>query len=166
MREDIRRKMYKEQYKLIDDLYCNKYMTITDACKKIGISSRTYQNICKELNRPSVAKPLPKKEKVKKRKINQRGGNEGVQETQNTSPQETQDTSKEVTSDVIFGTNLTKYVETPDTLYDNKKDKTTKNQEKTEEISITNPEVKQKQKHEKLKNIVIESKDYGNRQRN
>lgn len=35
MRSDIKRKKYKMIYKKVDDMYCNKFMNITQCCKEI-----------------------------------------------------------------------------------------------------------------------------------
>ena len=75
MREDIRRKKYKKLYKQVDELYCEQFLNITQACKKLKISPRTYHHICKELGRPSVAKERPKPVKKVSRKTRQTGGN-------------------------------------------------------------------------------------------
>jgi hypothetical protein len=59
-------------------------MTITASCKELGITPRTYNNICIELNKDSVAKEKPKKAKPKKKKPikEQKGGGE-VEENEN-----------------------------------------------------------------------------------
>lgn len=62
MRSDIKLKMYKNEYKKVNDLYCNKFLTIKDACEKIGISPKKYNVICKELGKPSVAQEKTKKQ--------------------------------------------------------------------------------------------------------
>jgi hypothetical protein len=82
MRKDIKLKKYKMDYKKINDLYCNNFMSITRACKKIGISPKTYQNMCKELGKPSVAKELPSKKTSDTKTTSsetpfQRGGHNG-----------------------------------------------------------------------------------------
>lgn len=75
MRSDIRKKMYQEEYKKINDLYCEKHLNITKACEKIGISPRKYHTICKELGKPSVAQEKETTTKMKtKSKHNQKGG--------------------------------------------------------------------------------------------
>lgn len=54
MREDIRRKKYRKLYGEINDLYCNDFMNVKDACKAVNITPSTYYKICKELGRKSV----------------------------------------------------------------------------------------------------------------
>jgi len=47
-------KKHKKLYDEIEDLYRNKLMSITQACKKKKISVSTYYYICKKLNKDSV----------------------------------------------------------------------------------------------------------------
>ena len=54
MREDIRKKKYKIIYKKVNDMYCNKFMTITQCCKELKITPSQYYKICAELGKKSV----------------------------------------------------------------------------------------------------------------
>jgi hypothetical protein len=62
MRPDIRKKYLKHIHKSVDELYCNKFMTITAACKKIGVSPSVYYAACGKLKKNSVnySKPIEK----------------------------------------------------------------------------------------------------------
>lgn len=83
MREDMKIKKYKYLYKKINEFYCNPpYLNVTQSCKKAGISTGVYYNICKELDKKSVGtdKNATKKggsktdKKKKSKKIKQEGG--------------------------------------------------------------------------------------------
>lgn len=54
MREDIRLKKYRMIHKKVNDMYCNEFLSITQCCKKLGITPSTYYKICKELGKRSV----------------------------------------------------------------------------------------------------------------
>jgi len=69
MREDIKMKKYRETYKKINDLYCNKYLNIKQCCEKVNITPSTYYKICKALNKRSVGT-----EKEKSKKGSQKSG--------------------------------------------------------------------------------------------
>ena len=47
-------KYHKEVYKEIADRYILDRLSIPKACAKVGITKRTYYNICKKLDVPSV----------------------------------------------------------------------------------------------------------------
>lgn len=64
------RKNVEELYEDVGKQYNNGEMSLTKACKKVGINTKKYYDICKTLNRPSVAIS-----KIKKNvDINQNGG--------------------------------------------------------------------------------------------
>lgn len=48
-------KYHKEVYNTITDLYLYEGLSIPKACAKIPISLKTYYNICKKFNVPSIA---------------------------------------------------------------------------------------------------------------
>lgn len=77
MREDIKRKKYKKQYKEVEQIYCNEYLNVKECCTRVGITPSTYYKICKTLGKRSVGtpKPAPKPTKtVRKSGKVQRGG--------------------------------------------------------------------------------------------
>lgn len=54
MRPDIRKKYLKHIYKGVENLYCNKFMTIGAASRKMGVSPSVYYAACYELGKKSV----------------------------------------------------------------------------------------------------------------
>jgi hypothetical protein len=73
MREDIKLKKYRKIRKDVNDLYCNKFMNVKSACKKIGISPSVYYKACQELGKNSVNTETNKSLKLKE-KNDQNGG--------------------------------------------------------------------------------------------
>jgi len=55
MKDSLKIKKYTGIYDKVNDLYCNKFFSIDKSCRSIGITSRTYCNICKFLNKKSIA---------------------------------------------------------------------------------------------------------------
>jgi len=98
MREDIKLKRYKKIRNDVNDLYCNKYMNVTSACKKIGISPSVYYKACKELGKSSVNTDTYISSKMKE-KNSQKGGSKSEKKNQTTKKSTTISKSKNLNND-------------------------------------------------------------------
>lgn len=52
--------MYNNIYNNVNELYTTKLLRINECCRKNNITTNTYYNICKRLNKPSIAKTSSK----------------------------------------------------------------------------------------------------------
>ena len=46
---------YLNKYNNVNEIYVNNLLTLNESCKKNNMTTNTYYNICKRLNKPSIA---------------------------------------------------------------------------------------------------------------
>lgn len=67
---------YLNKYNNVNEIYVNNLLTLNESCKKNNMTIITYYNICKRLNKPSIAKTSSKSHNKKylNNNIKQTGG--------------------------------------------------------------------------------------------